>query len=352
MKFPIYISCIGLFFTMVSCTDRPSGHYSRYTTFPETEEVLTQENSLDSVYLRYPYRVEIQGGLAVLLDLHNDSHYLHAFTYPDWKYVAPFGKRGDGPEELLSADRVRLCSADSVWVLDANRMQITRWSIDVPAREIVCIETVSLDKRLLRTLDFCKTETGFLVDDYTGEHRFHEIGMNGQIIRSIGTIPTEDKKRLENPAALAQAWRSFMDYDTQRGIVVQATQLGEVLEIHHLKTGFHTVLYGSNGEPFFTSKDGEAIPKGIKGFNDVQITDRYIYATFDGITFKEKIKQYQAGKEVPDGGFYIYVFDLKGNPVKNYHLNRSLFGISINEKEGIITGTTTDTNNPVVTIKI
>lgn len=352
MKNILYILYIGVLFAVASCSHTPSSGYPRYADFPEMEEAAVSETVLDSVYFRYPYRVETEGGLAVLLDLHNDSHYLYAFSYPEWQPIAPFGKRGEGPEELLSADRVRLCSPDSVWVLDANRMQITRWKVDAAGGQVSLAETVFLDKRLLRTLDFCKTENGFLVDDYTGEHRFHEIGMDGRIIRSIGTVPTEDEKTRENRMALAQAWRSFMDYDSKSGTLAMATQLGEVLEICNLKTGFHTVLYGPGGEPVFSSQGNEAFPKGIKGYNDVQVTDKHIYVTFDGIAFKEKFRQYKAGEKELDGGQYLYVFDLHGNPVRSYHLNRSVFGLDINEATGIITCTTTDTDKPVVTLSI
>ena len=144
MKNFLYIFYVGILLVVVaSCSpSNPSG-YSRYGAFPETSEVTVIENALDSVYFRYPYRVEIGNGLAVLLDLHNDSHYLYAFTYPDWQPVASFGKRGEGPEELLSADRVRLCSSDSVWVLDANRMQITRWAASLTCRNRFFGQTVA-----------------------------------------------------------------------------------------------------------------------------------------------------------------------------------------------------------------
>lgn len=71
--------------------------YPRYADFPEVR-TLSQVKAIscDSVYLRYPYRVEIKDSLAVILDLHPESCFLHAFTYPDWKYVVSFGRRGEG----------------------------------------------------------------------------------------------------------------------------------------------------------------------------------------------------------------------------------------------------------------
>lgn len=74
------------------------------------------------------------------------------------------------------------------------------------------------------------------------------------------------------------------------------TQLGEVIEIFNLKTGEHRVYYGPGGEPVFSILASEAMPKGIKGFNDVVVSDSCIYAIFDGILFKDRISAYRSGK--------------------------------------------------------
>ena len=311
-------------------------------------DVLTCEREIgsDSVFFRYPYRVEVEDGIAVVMDLHNDSHYLYAFSYPEWEPIAPFGRRGEGPDEMLSGDRVRVCSVDSVWVLDANRMQITRWSVDMAKRSVARVEEIPLDKRLLRTLDFCKSEKGFIVTDYTGEYRYHEIGMDGQIQQSIGVIPTRDSTHLENRPALAQAWRTFMDYNSRNGVLAMVTQLGEVLEIYNRKTGFHKVLFGPGGEPVFKSVGGEAIPTGIKGFEDVLVGDSCIYASFDGISFKEMLKAFKEGKDLPDGGKYLYVFSLEGELLHQYTLDHHVFGLELRDNH--LFTTSMDNNNPVV----
>lgn len=115
-----------------ACQDSSKHIYPRYEQFPETyNESCVQEIGNDSVFFRYPYRIDIKDSLAILLDLHNDSHFLYAFTFPDWQPITPFGKRGEGPDEILSAERIRICSPDSIWVLDSNRAQITRWKVSV-----------------------------------------------------------------------------------------------------------------------------------------------------------------------------------------------------------------------------
>lgn len=315
--------------------------YPRYADFPEVI-TLSQAKSIscDSVYLRYPYRVEINDSLAVILDLHPDSCFLHAFTYPEWRYVTSFGVRGEGPEDILSAERVRISSPDSVWVLDSNRCQITRWRISNGNAERV--EEIPLDDRLIRTLDFCKTADGFLVTDYTGNYRYHVLDQYGKIKQSVGSIPTEKNISDENSMALAQAWRSFMDYNPKNGVLAMVTQLGEVMEIFNLKTGEHHVCYGLGGEPVFSIAQSEAIPKGIKGFNDVVVSDSCIYTVFDGISFKDRIREFRSGKKQPEGGKYVYVFGFDGKQKERIELFNSAFGLSVLEGELLTTSTDAD----------
>lgn len=322
----IYICLAILSVFFYGCSFSSGNKYQRYTDFSVNKNfVLSQEIDCDSLFLRYPYRIEIKDSLAIILDLHPENCFLHAFSYPEWQHIVSFGKRGEGPEDVLSAERVRISSPDSVWVLDSNRRQITRWSLSNGKAERV--EEILLDDRLIRTLDFCKTAEGFLVTDYTGDYRYHVLDQYGKIKQSVGSIPTEKNISDENSMALAQAWRSFMDYNPKNGVLAIVTQLGEVIEIFNLKTREHKVCYGPGGEPIFSRFGSEAMPKGIKGFNDVVVSDSCIYAIFDGTPFKDRINSLRSGRKLPAGGNNIYVFSLDGCPLKKMSTECSAFGI-------------------------
>ena len=66
---------------------------------------------------------------------------------------------GEAPDEMLSADKFQFDSLDSIWTLDANRMEIRRWAIIPPKKSVVLKETITLDKNLVRTLDFYRTDS-------------------------------------------------------------------------------------------------------------------------------------------------------------------------------------------------
>lgn len=340
----IYIGLAVLSVFFFGCIFSSGNKYQRYADFSVNRNlVLSQEIDCDSLFLRYPYRIEIKDSLALILDLHPENYFLHAFSFPEWQHIVSFGKRGEGPEDILSAERVRVFSPDSVWVLDSNRRQITRWSLSNGKAERV--EEILLDDRLIRTLDFCKTAEGFLVTDYTGNYRYHVLDQYGKIKQSVGNIPTEKNISDENSMALAQAWRSFMDYNPKNGVLAIVTQLGEVIEIFNLKTGEHKVCYGPGGEPIFSRFSSEAMPKGIKGFNDVVVSDSCIYTVFDGTPFKERINAFHSGNAMFKGGKYIYVFNFEGIPLCKFELFNSAFGLTVLER--FLFTTSTDSNIPL-----
>ena len=194
---------IGILLVVASCSPSSPSGYSRYGVFPETDEVTVGETALDSVYFRYPYRVEIGNGLAVCwicTTIVIICMLLPILMAACRAFRETWGRAG---RVAIRRSGAVVCAGFGLGVgcqSDANHALVSRCG----EPEVSRAETVSLDKRLLRTLDFCKTANGFLVDDYTGEHRFHEIGIDGRIIRSMGAVPTEDEGKRENPMALAK----------------------------------------------------------------------------------------------------------------------------------------------------
>lgn len=318
---------IGVSFFLWDCSKGswPKG-YNSYSSFPVEEKLKSRTVELDTAIFRYPFRISVKGDVAFLMDLHNLDHYYHAFTYPEFRYLASFGKRGEAPGEVLSGENVRCVTLDSIWTLDSDRGEIDRWSFSPDRSKIELVEPIRLDREVVRALDFTQlSDSTFLIPCYTGEYRYNVVDRKGKIICRVGTIPNIEGKTPVSPPALAQAWRSFVDYNPQNGILAMVTQLGEVLEIVNLKdTTKHFISIGPNGVPEYEAMETEAIPTGIMGFSDVHVTDKYIYTVFHGRHFKD-IDPSNPNRQ--DGGRYIYVFDLEGNPVQSFELDHYVYAI-------------------------
>ncbi|WP_436417268.1 hypothetical protein KCV26_12735 [Petrimonas sulfuriphila] len=339
-----FLVILFLFIGTIGCNKQKNKIF--YDSFSTNISLLGETMKTDSVMLRYPFRVRHQDSLAVIMDLHHPEYFYHAFTYPHFRPLFSFGKRGQAPNEILSAENFRLING-RMWGLDANKHLITNISMQDMCHPENAKET-QLDKEIIRALDFTLYDDScFIIPDYSGKYRFHVIDKNGNIRSSHGKIPTFKRKN-EN-IALAQAWRSFIDYNPNNQTLAMVTQLGEVLEIYNLKDSTHIVKIGPHGEPEFNESGDMAIPSGIMGFSDIQVTDKYIYTVFHGRSFKEIAQQQQP---IIDGGQYIYIFSLKGEPLYKYTLDHYIYGIDVNEKTREIYALDVNSNQPIVNFKL
>lgn len=338
---------------LVACSEHKIEKYPRYEKFPEEIKLTGEVLPLDTALFRYAYRIEIKDSIALIMDLHNIDYYFHAFTYPGFKHIVSFGKRGEGPEEILSPSNIRYVSDDSIWTLDTRRMKMTRWHLFPSSREIKKKEDFSITRKKILALDMAITEdTTFFLPDYSGSCSFYEVNTKGELVDSVGMLPTELHPVEPSRITLGQVWMRFVDYNPNNHIMALASQLGEVLEIYNRKTKEWKIIYGPNGEPIYRIVRQYAIPFGIKGFDNIRITDNYIYAAFDGSTFKEIAKILKKGKTPTFGCSSIYVFDLKGNPIRKYVLDHHIHGFYVDETNKIITGLDMNKDEPVIQFRL
>ncbi|GHT65341.1 hypothetical protein AGMMS50239_24880 [Bacteroidia bacterium] len=343
MKSPVYLFIVlELSFCLTACRQRETV----FIDFPESEPLSVFEvRRIEGVYMRYPFRIRKTDSCLYVMDLHGSEYFCHEFDYPSMNYRRSFAKRGRGPGELSDAENIRLSHQAEVWILDANNAQMNGFHANVDS----VFRKIALDKRLIRSLDFVIYQDSlFIVPDYTGTHRFDILSPDGTVKESRGYIPLKKRNKDIPDPVYAQAWRGFLDYNPETGLLAIATQLGEVIEIYDVPgDSLVSVIYGKEGEPRFQYGGGYAIPDGIMGYGDIFAGKENIYALFWGHSFKN-IRRNQS----IEGGNRIQVFDLKGHPVKQYLLDRYITGFCIDEEHGIITGLDVNSDQPVVELRI
>ena len=322
-------------------------------TFPVTEELQGRVILLDSVFFRYPYRLEVRGDRVVIEDLHGPDYFYHLFTYPDFHYLHSFGQRGEGPEEMQTVDDFRW-DGQPLWALDNIKSELVRWELNDCRDKMVRSERIKLDKATFRALDIVPyQDNSFLIPNYSGDSRFCQVDRNGKLLKKWGEIPTERKDDLKKyPYAFGYGWRSFIDYSSKTGTLVAATQLGEVLEVWNVKKNTHKVLKGKLGEPEFEILPEYAIPAGAVGHNDIQVTDRAIYVIYRGISINEEMIAYQKSKPLLIGGKIVRVFSLEGEPLKEYKLDHSVSGIWVDELAGRMWALDVNSDEPLVEYRL
>ena len=326
----------------------PKTQYSEIT-FPVTEELKGRTIPIDSVMFRYPYRMEVRKDRVVIEDIHGPDYFFHLFSFPDFRYLSSFGKRGEAPDEMLTAND--FCwNGQTLWALDNIKSELVRWELNKSRDDMIRSERIKLDKVTFRALEIVPFENNtFMIPNYSGDSRFCQVDRNGKLLKKWGEIPADDKNGLKKlPHVFGQGWRSFTDYSPKTGTLVAATQLGEVLEIWNIRANTHKVIKGKLGDPVFEISQSYAIPAGVSGYNDIQVTDRAIYVIFQGVSIKESFQAYRKGKPFPEGGKTVRVFSLDGKPLKEYKLDHSVSGIWVMEEEGKMLALDVNSNEPIV----
>lgn len=318
-------------------------------SFPVKEELQGRVIPIDSVFFRYPYRIEAQGDRVVIEDLHGPEYFYHLFTFPDFRYLSSFGQRGEGPEEMQTVDDF-FWNGQTLWALDNIKSELVRWELNDGRDKMIRSERIKLDKATFRALSVVPFQDNtFLIPNYSGDSRFCQVDRTGKLLKKWGEIPTDRKSDLQKyPYAFGYGWISFIDYSPKTGTLVAATQLGEVLEVWNIKKNTHKVIKGKLGEPEFEILPEYAIPAGAVGHNDIRVTDRFIYVIYRGISIKEEMLAHQKGKSLPQGGKTIRVFSLDGTPLKEYKLDHSVSGIWVDEQAGKMWALDVNSDEPLV----
>ena len=103
-----YIISVISILLFISCTPESIDSSKKaYTDFPQEQELKARTIRLDTALFRYPSRLHVRDGKAVVLDLHGTDYFFHTFSYPDFRYLSSFGRRGDAPQDMLSAENFR-----------------------------------------------------------------------------------------------------------------------------------------------------------------------------------------------------------------------------------------------------
>lgn len=335
---------------MVACggNNRPKQTESEeVASVTEVETLKGEVIPLDTVLFRYAYRIRVAGDRAVMLDLHNPDYYFHVFTYPGFSYLSSFGHRGEGPGEFLGTGNVRFDGKDAVWALDDSKNRLLHYVGIADGKAPQLDKDMPIDEKLLRSLDFDLLDAStFLVPDYSGENRFCWVNLaTGALLRKWQQIPEDEKLLAESAPAVAQGWNSRHAFSPDRKKLVTVTQFGDRLDIYDVKGDGHVFRVGEFGGPaYHVAGDGQYIPEGIC-YYDMQATDRYIYALYDGRLFKEVIKDPDNYKQ---GGQELRVFNYQGVLLKAITLDRRLSGLYVDEANGWLFGTDVNADEQLV----
>lgn len=336
----------GGYFFFIDERDADDGA-TYYSEFPEEYLLKGEGYVVEDALMRYPFRVCQRGEYLYLLDLHGEENFCHVLCKADMKCIVSFAQRGSAPNEVLQANNIYVGEENQVWIFDAGNRRVSRWRCDFEQATAQLQETIPIREKMVYSSNCTwNGDSIFYFTDKTGDNRILVCSRSGEVIAQMGSIPAKGKIKDGIKGTVAQAWDAYIHYNPQLRLMAIVTQLGDVVEIYDLKSGTEKVLKGVWGEPQYrVTHDNHALPIGIMGYSDVQVTEKYIYAVFHGRTFKEIAND---PYNTPDGGKYIHVYKHDGTPVCRLVLDHEIYGIDVDEENGVIWATNVNTEEQIV----
>jgi hypothetical protein len=291
---------------------------------PETENLP---------FMKFPFRIGLEDSVVVMLDLATDSCFYHVVSYPDFQYLYSLGRRGNGPGEIILPTPFQLHKGQ-LSLFDGNRGHL--FNINVVEKRNIDLK-VYTRFNLNTCVDFVHIDdTALIVGDLSGSNRLLHVTPQ----RQTGILKLASEQEKGDEANQGYRWRSYMDINYELNKVALATQFGEVLEIVDLNDYSVRRTTGKGGAPRSANRQ-------LAGYFDVKWRKNDIYVLYSKMSETEANRQLASRQTPPSGGNRIHVFDQNGVKTKIYCLDVSVNGFTIDEKNNLLIGISSNSDCPV-----
>jgi hypothetical protein len=264
----------------------------------------------------------------IIQDDRGHDFYYHSIHRISGELDLEFGKKGNGPGELLYASGNPLfnCLKNELQVFDSNGKRFCYYKLDENVAN--CMNVVDISKKnnlfLLELLDLdtCYLATGMngVLDDF----RFVVFDKSFEPIHTFEKYPVLDYNREENQKINEELFNIYFlkTSPDKKHLLFASYRIGlmEIFSLEALPENIHKVRSLLLTKPMKYQKEN------IFGFEDVYVTNKYIYALHNGKTAKENPYLSQS----------IKIFDWQGNPVVEYNTGIDMRCLAVDEDRGII----------------
>ena len=290
-------------------------------------------NASDSLtfYAGLPVDLQPFKGYLFVNDFLGDEGLVHVVDIEQDSILFSFLQTGGGPNEVVSLANMEIFTVGELNVLgvfDGNMKRYRGYDID----SVLAIKTLHhplLDKSVdipysingLYKIDRGYVATGFFPDgkfallndslelkSYTGQYRPK---------KNEGVAKILDAQANIGKSKLSPSKKQLASVVFHAGIVefYEVTADSIVKKWEFVKD-----------ELDYTTKNGkQVVNKGVEGFISVDVTDEFVFALYSGDMFNMD--------EVATYGKFVYQFDLKGNLINTYELDRKVLDIHIDGNE-------------------
>ncbi len=301
-------------------------------------QILTGQNLGLSRYLTFPLSLLYNDPYLILSDRGLDSM-IHVFNANNYNYIKPLGRKGYGPNEIMTTSRalsLNNISRDNVWAYDLEQRRFSKFNLSKFDSSLLADKQYTFREGEFTSFRVGwsnrNTLIGLTVD---GESIFTEYDTTGKELKRYGDydIPLSEKY---SKGVIAQFYQGLLRSNEDNSLFVHSSLYIDQLEVLDLDNNVITQIIGPDQiEPRFevvTVQGSEVMAVDPKethhGYLDVYIGE-YIYGLYSG----QKWNGNPNGKDLCNE---IYVFNKGGKIIQKFVLSELVRSITVDEKNGHI----------------
>lgn len=282
--------------------------------------------------LSRPQSIGVSGAWVLVGDVPR-PHALHVISRADGRYLASWGRKGEGPGEFSSLWGIQPAGPRDVWLFDPDQVRLSR--LDVPAllagapdplRRTLVLRGESMPMTAVWLADTLVVGSGM----FSGG-RLAQFDSSGSLRRVVGALPPA---KPNVPAAVAQhAYSGTLVRHPSRPLLAIGTRHADRVEIYGVDGGLVTVARGpANFEPVYEPMVRGNTPVMATGddlrfgYVDLFAAGDRLYALYSGATRGERPGRASFGTEV-------HVFDWEGGLRARYALDAPVLALAVDPTE-------------------
>ena len=337
MKKLLIINFILLVF-VVSCS-RATYDKQTYSHIPDVIKIVGTPITLpDSIFFAYP-QMKIKDSLCCIWDQSFQKKHFHIFTFPGFEYIYSLAHVGRGYNEIIQPGDFDL-TTHYLYAYDLNLKKL--YSYDVKNRASKPNECI--DYNMLKLYDaqrFCMIGDSLAAFYTTNiQNIIYIIDKKGNMMDSLLKRPLLNDW---NYHMISSSWNSCISF--LHGNIVCATISAEVIDVVNISNKKHRIFVGPGGKPRPLQRGNSFLPVSFFGFQNIFLTDNYIYTLFSGMTWDEYREKSKAKQNTDKN--YIRVYDYNGNLINVYDTDENLLSIYVDESANKIYATVYDNENSI-----
>lgn len=278
--------------------------------------------------LSRPQSIGVAGEWVLVGDVPR-PHALHVISRADGRYLASWGRRGEGPGEFSALWGIQPAGPRDVWLFDPGQVRLSRLDVSAllagapdPLRRTLVLRGESVPMTAVWLADSLVVSSGM----FSGG-RLAQFDSSGNPRRVVGPLPPA---RPNVPAAVAQhAYSGTLVRHPSRPLLAIGTRHADRVEIYRADGGLVTVARGpANFEPVYEPAVRGNMPVMATGddlrfgYVDLFAAGDRLYALYSGATRGERPGKASFGSEV-------HVFGWNGRLRARYALDAPALGIAV-----------------------